>query len=69
MLREGMSGLSDEGRTNLAKLMHIEPAGRAIPSTPYYSGLLHFVIPLISIITRSVSYTHLRAHETEADLV
>lgn len=52
MLREGMSGLSDEGRTNLAKLMHIEPAGRAIPSTPYYSGLLHFVIPLISMITR-----------------
>ncbi len=45
-------GLSDEGRDNLAELMHIEPAGRPIPSTPYYTGLLNFAIPLFNIITR-----------------
>ncbi len=51
-----MGGLSDEGRANLAKLMHIEPAGRPIPTTPFYTGLLNFAIPLINIITRLKIY-------------
>ena len=47
-----MAGLSEEGLANLAKIMNIEPAGRPIPSTPYYTGLLNFTIPLFNIITR-----------------
>ncbi|MDP7042501.1 MAG: lysophospholipid acyltransferase family protein [Candidatus Thalassarchaeaceae archaeon] len=51
-----MAGLSNEGFANLAKLMHIEPAGRPIPSTPLYTGLLNIAIPLINIITRLKIY-------------
>jgi len=51
-----MSGLSAQGCSKLAKLMHIEPAGRHISSTPFYTGLLNFAIPLINIITRLKVY-------------
>ncbi|MBS72190.1 MAG: hypothetical protein CMO20_04460 [Thermoplasmata archaeon] len=47
-----MSGLSDKGQAQLAELMHVDKANRSIPSTPLYTILLHFAIPLLNLITR-----------------
>jgi 1-acyl-sn-glycerol-3-phosphate acyltransferase len=47
-----MGELSDDARQRLAKLTAVEPAGRPIPATPMYAGLLTFVIPLMNLVTR-----------------
>lgn len=47
-----MKALSSEAKLRLADLTYVVQANRPLPSTPIYSGLLHFAVPLINLITR-----------------
>lgn len=47
-----MSSLSDDAKARLARMTSVAPAGRPLPPTPIYSGLLNFAVPLINIVTR-----------------